>query len=145
MLYFNRVLFSHGNITEANLQREAGYLSSSAFDYVRPENLATAQRAREDYRDMTMGDIERMAERMPWGTADEIIDKIIADAEHAGANTVTVSLNRGAMPHELFMNQIRRFAREVLPALQRHEVKEVPLEDRPLAAAGARGPMQDAG
>src|SRR5262252_8497108 len=35
-LYFNRTLFSHGNISEARLQKEAGYLSSSSFDYVRP-------------------------------------------------------------------------------------------------------------
>ncbi len=45
-LYFQRTLFSHGNITEANLQRDAGYLSSASFDYVRPENLKFAQRAR---------------------------------------------------------------------------------------------------
>jgi hypothetical protein len=26
------------------------------------------------------------------------------------------------MPHDLFMNQIRRFATDVLPAVQRHQV-----------------------
>jgi hypothetical protein len=31
-LYFNRTLFSHGNVSEASLQREAGYLSSASFD-----------------------------------------------------------------------------------------------------------------
>jgi alkanesulfonate monooxygenase SsuD/methylene tetrahydromethanopterin reductase-like flavin-dependent oxidoreductase (luciferase family) len=36
-LYFNRTLFSHGNVSEASRQREAGYLSSASFDYVRPE------------------------------------------------------------------------------------------------------------
>jgi hypothetical protein len=35
---------------------------------------------------------------------------------------VQISLNRGAMPHEMFIEQIRRFARDVLPALQAHEV-----------------------
>jgi len=40
---------------------------------------------------------------------------------------VQISLNRGALPHEMFMEQIRRFAREVLPALQAHEVRRVPL------------------
>ena len=39
LLYFNQTLFSHGNITETSLQRDAGYLSSSSFDYLRPENL----------------------------------------------------------------------------------------------------------
>jgi hypothetical protein len=31
-------------------------------------------------------------------------------------------MNRGAMPHEMFMQQLRWFAKEVLPALQAHEV-----------------------
>ena len=38
-----------------------------------------------------------------------------------------ISLNRGALPHDMFMEQIRRFAREVLPTLQAHEVRRVPL------------------
>jgi hypothetical protein len=39
---------------------------------------------------------------------------------------VQISLNRGAMPQEMFIEQIRRFARDVLPALQAHQVKRVP-------------------
>jgi hypothetical protein len=31
------------------------------------------------------------------------------------------------MPHEMFMHQIRRFASEVLPRLQAHEVTRVPV------------------
>ncbi len=135
-LYFNRTLFSHGNVTEANLQRDAGYISNSSLDYIRPENLAAAARSREDYRDMTMEDVERQAENMPWGTADEVIRRIIDDADHAGSSTVTVSLNRGAMPHEMFMNQIQRFAREVLPALQAHQVKTVPIAQDLTVATG---------
>ena len=41
---------------------------------------------------------------------------------HAGASTVLVSLNRGAMPQEMFLEQLRRFGAEVLPALQTHDV-----------------------
>lgn len=125
-LYFSRTLFSHGNITEAGAQRAAGYLSSSALDYVRPENLPTAMRSREDYRGMTMERIEQLAQSRPWGTADEVRQRILDEADRTGAGTVLVSLNRGAMPHEMFLHQIRRFAREVLPALQAHEVKAVP-------------------
>ncbi len=44
----------------------------------------------------------------------------------AGADTVQISLNRGAMPHEMFIEQIRRFARDVLPALKAHRVDRVP-------------------
>ena len=47
----------------------------------------------------------------------------------AGANTVQVSLNRGVLPHEMFMEQIRRFAAKVLPALQSHRVERVPIAE----------------
>jgi alkanesulfonate monooxygenase SsuD/methylene tetrahydromethanopterin reductase-like flavin-dependent oxidoreductase (luciferase family) len=126
-LYFNQTLFSHGNITEANLQRDTGYLSSSSFDYVRPENLTAVARAREDYRDLTMEQLAKQVEMQPWGPPDEVAQRIIDSADHAGSNTVLVSLNRGVMPHQMFLNQVQRFAKEVLPALQAHEVREVPL------------------
>jgi alkanesulfonate monooxygenase SsuD/methylene tetrahydromethanopterin reductase-like flavin-dependent oxidoreductase (luciferase family) len=125
-LYFNQTLFSHGNITETALQREAGYVSSSSHEYIRPENLAAAARGRQDYRGMTMESVAKDAEQRPWGTPDEVRDRIIAEAARAGANIVNVSLNRGAMPHEMFIEQIRRFGTEVLPALQAHEVAAVP-------------------
>ncbi|HXP29486.1 MAG TPA: LLM class flavin-dependent oxidoreductase [Stellaceae bacterium] len=121
-LYFNRTLFSHGSFTETSLQRAAGYTSQSSSDYVRPENLRAAAQAREDYRNMTLDDVTRLAEHMPWGTGQEVAERIIAAADRAGANIVQVSLNRGAMPQEMFLEQIRRFAREALPALQSHEV-----------------------
>jgi alkanesulfonate monooxygenase SsuD/methylene tetrahydromethanopterin reductase-like flavin-dependent oxidoreductase (luciferase family) len=127
-MYFGRTLFSHGNDTEADRQRSTGYLSSSSFDYVRPENMGAVARAREDYRDITMEQIAANAERLPWGTADEAIEKITHDADVSGSNTVVVSLNRGVMPAEMFMEQVRRFGRDVLPALQAHEVTRVPLE-----------------
>ncbi|HZO30519.1 MAG TPA: LLM class flavin-dependent oxidoreductase [Chloroflexota bacterium] len=127
-LYFNQTLFSHGNFTASRLQKEAGYLTSSSFDYVRPENLEGVAWEREQFRSMTMEKLERQAETMPWGTAEEVRQRLIADADRAGANTLLLGMNRGAMPHELFMNQIRRFAAEVLPALQAHEVKPRPVE-----------------
>jgi len=124
-LYFNRTLFSHGNITETNLQRDAGYLSSASFDYLRPENLAAVSGARENYRDMTMADVERLAQGWAWGSADEVRQRIIDEADHAGAETVLVNMNRGAMPQEMFLEQIRRFGAKVLPALQAHQVAAV--------------------
>jgi hypothetical protein len=33
------------------------------------------------------------------------------------------------LPHEMFMEQIRRFARDVLPALQAHRIARVPLAE----------------
>jgi alkanesulfonate monooxygenase SsuD/methylene tetrahydromethanopterin reductase-like flavin-dependent oxidoreductase (luciferase family) len=126
-LYFNRTLFSHGNITERDLQAQAGYVSNASHDYLRPENVQFISGSRERYRGMTMEGIRQQAENMPWGTPDEIVERIISAADHAGANQVTVNLNRGAMPQEMFLHQIRRFASEVLPKLQAHEVTRVPI------------------
>jgi alkanesulfonate monooxygenase SsuD/methylene tetrahydromethanopterin reductase-like flavin-dependent oxidoreductase (luciferase family) len=127
-LYFNQTLFSHGNFTASRLQKEAGYLSASSFDYVRPENLEGVAWEREQFRGLTMERLERQAENMPWGTADEVRQRLIDDADRASANTVLLGMNRGAMPHAMFMEQIRRFAAEVLPAVQAHEVKPRPVE-----------------
>ncbi len=129
LLYFNRTLFSHGNFTETSLQRQTGYSTQTSTDYVRQENLRAAEHARQDFRSMTMDDIARMAEKMPWGPPQEVAARIIALAEHTGANTVQLNFNRGAMPQDMFMNQIERFAREVLPQLQAHQVTRVPLAE----------------
>jgi alkanesulfonate monooxygenase SsuD/methylene tetrahydromethanopterin reductase-like flavin-dependent oxidoreductase (luciferase family) len=108
-LYFNRTLFSHGNFTETELQRQTGYSSTVSTEYVSPENRRAAQFAREDFRGLTMADIERQAEQMPWGTESEVTERIIEAAESAGADNVQISLNRGVLPHEMFLEQIRRF------------------------------------
>jgi hypothetical protein len=49
-----------------------------------------------------------------------VAQRIIEQADMAGANNVQIGFNRGAMPHDMFMNQIRRFAADVLPRLQAH-------------------------
>jgi hypothetical protein len=76
-----------------------------------------------------MADVERQAEQLPWGTAAEVTERIIEAANTAGADNVQISLNRGVLPHEMFMEQIRRFARDVLPILQAHKVETVPLAE----------------
>ena len=126
LLYFNSTLFSHGNFTETSLQRQFGYTSDASRDYVRPENMRAAEHIREDFRDMTMEDVARLAERLPWGTPQEVAERIITLADHTGANTVQLGFNRGAMPQEMFLEQIRRFARDVLPIVQAHQVTRVP-------------------
>ncbi len=125
-LYFNRTLFSHGSFTETAAQRQAGYVGQHSTDYVRAENQRAAALLRQDFRGLTFEAFERQAENLPYGTPKEVTERIIAAAEHAGANMVQIGLNRGAMPHEMFIEQIRRFAADVLPALQRHEVRSVP-------------------
>jgi hypothetical protein len=96
---------------------------------VSTENRRAAQFAREDFRGLTMTDVERQAEQMPWGGAAEVTQRIIEAAESAGADNIQISLNRGVLPPEMFMEQIRRFAREVLPALQARKVARVPLAE----------------
>jgi len=124
-LYFNRTLFSHGNFTETAKQRQTGYASQHSTDYVRPENQRAAALLREDFRNTTFESLQRQAENLPYGTADEVAERIIAQADHAGANMVQIGLNRGAMPHDMFIEQIRRFASGVLPKLQAHHVRRV--------------------
>jgi alkanesulfonate monooxygenase SsuD/methylene tetrahydromethanopterin reductase-like flavin-dependent oxidoreductase (luciferase family) len=133
ILYFNRTLFSHGNFTETEMQRQTGYSTQASTDYVRPENLRAAANLRSEFRNLTMPQLEEQAEQMPMGTADEVAERIIDAAESAGANQVQIAMNRGCLPHDLFMNQIERFAREVLPRLQAHEVKTVPAAEEALA------------
>jgi alkanesulfonate monooxygenase SsuD/methylene tetrahydromethanopterin reductase-like flavin-dependent oxidoreductase (luciferase family) len=128
-LYFNRTLYSHGNVTEHSKGEATGYVSSASMDYIRPENRRVAERARADFRNMTMEDVARAAENMPWGTAAEVTERLIAAANRTGAGTVILSFNRGAMPQEMFVEQIRRFARDILPALQAHEVSRVPVDE----------------
>jgi hypothetical protein len=77
--------------------------------------------------------VERLAELLPWGSPQNVAARIIALAEHTGAGSVQINLNRGAMPHEMFIEQIRRFAREVLPVLQAHRITRVPAAEEPVA------------
>src|SRR5204862_6942 len=92
-----------------------------------------AANLRSEFRNLTMAQLEEQAETMPMGTADEVAQRIIDAAESAGANQVQLAINRGALPHDLYMAQIERFAREVLPRLQAHEVKRVPAAEEVLA------------
>lgn len=132
-LYFNRTLFSHGSFTDTSKQKDSGYVSQSALDYVRPENMQAAARSRADFRDLTQEIMEQRAQNMPWGSADEVTTRLISTAERLGSNTLLVSLNRGVMPHDMFMNQIRRFAKEVLPALHAHDVRRSDTQEIALA------------
>ncbi len=63
----------------------------------------------------------------PGARRREVTEFLIDAAEQTGANTVLINMNLGAMPNDLFMEQVRRFGREVLPKLQAHEIKRVPL------------------
>lgn len=129
-LYFNQTLWHHGSLQEKNAPtpKDAGFVSSSSFDYVRKENIPFAQLDRNKMREMTIADVEkRVADgKLAWGSPKEVGDKLIEAAEAAGADSIMLQMNLGAMPHEIFLEQIRRFGREVLPRLQAHKVTRIP-------------------
>ena len=78
---------------------------------------------------MTIEQLARNAETAAWGTADEIVERVTAAADACGASTILISCNRGAVPQEMFLNQIKRLGEEVLPRLQTHRVTRIPLAE----------------
>jgi hypothetical protein len=77
---------------------------------------------------MNMVDVEKRVDggELAFGSAREVTERLIETAEHAGANSLLLNINLGARPNALFIEQIRRFGREVLPKLRTHQVKRVP-------------------
>jgi alkanesulfonate monooxygenase SsuD/methylene tetrahydromethanopterin reductase-like flavin-dependent oxidoreductase (luciferase family) len=127
--YFVHTLWHHGSTKEKEAAvKTSGYVSSSSFDYVREENRAAAGLDREKMKAMTVADVEKRIDDglLAFGNAKHVTDKLIADAERYGANNLLIMMNLGAMSHEVFMKQLRRFAKEVLPTLQAHQIKKVP-------------------
>lgn len=132
-LYFVQILWHHGSSLEKESQSGSGYVASTSYDYVRPENRPFAEMDRGKIRNTTLADVEQRvsAGQLAWGSTKQVVEQLIEVAETAGANSVLLNVNLGAMPHELFIEQIRRFGREVLPKLQAHQVTRV----RPAEAA----------
>jgi alkanesulfonate monooxygenase SsuD/methylene tetrahydromethanopterin reductase-like flavin-dependent oxidoreductase (luciferase family) len=120
-LYFFHTLFSHGNLYNVGGQRQSGYVREEGLGWLRPENREDFLRALQGFRKMTADDLKRN-DRLCWGSPAEVRDQLIALAEALGSNTLLLQFNQGAMPHDMFMNQIRRFSAEVLPVLRRHNV-----------------------
>jgi alkanesulfonate monooxygenase SsuD/methylene tetrahydromethanopterin reductase-like flavin-dependent oxidoreductase (luciferase family) len=121
--YFHNVLF---NFDHVRLSTVGGYFQKDATTHLRPELRDAAHDDSIRARDLTVDDIVKRAEAAAWGPPDYVAQQIIAQAEEAGAETILVSMNRGAMPHEMFLNQIYRFGKEVLPRLQAHQITRVP-------------------
>jgi alkanesulfonate monooxygenase SsuD/methylene tetrahydromethanopterin reductase-like flavin-dependent oxidoreductase (luciferase family) len=129
-LYFNQVLWHHGSSAPGQRVNPAaaGYVAASSHDYVRPENRAKVALDREAIRQMNGADVEAKvkAGELAFGSAKEVTERLIETAEHAGADSLLLNLNLGALPHEAHLEQVRRFGREVLPKLQAHRVTRVP-------------------
>jgi alkanesulfonate monooxygenase SsuD/methylene tetrahydromethanopterin reductase-like flavin-dependent oxidoreductase (luciferase family) len=129
VLYFRQTLWHHGTLGFKNAPSREGFVSSTSYDYIRPENRAAAALDREKIRQTTMADIEASVASgaYNWGSAKEVTERLIETAEHAGANALLVNMDLGAVPHDVYLEQIRRFGREVLPRLQAHHVTRVPM------------------
>jgi alkanesulfonate monooxygenase SsuD/methylene tetrahydromethanopterin reductase-like flavin-dependent oxidoreductase (luciferase family) len=124
MLYFFHTLFSHGNLFNVGGQRQSGYVREEGLGWLRPEHREEFLRTLQGFRRTTMDDLRRN-ERLAWGSPAEVRDALIGLAEALGSNVLLLQFNQGAMPHAMFMRQIRRFADEVLPDLRRHTVRAV--------------------
>jgi alkanesulfonate monooxygenase SsuD/methylene tetrahydromethanopterin reductase-like flavin-dependent oxidoreductase (luciferase family) len=126
MLYFLHTLFSHGNISNMERQTQAGYRKEADYDYIRPEHREGFLRGLQGFRQTTLVDLER-SERMAWGSPEQVRDTLIELAESLGAGTLMLNFNQGAMPHDMFVQNLERFGKEVLPAVQAHAVTSVPV------------------
>jgi alkanesulfonate monooxygenase SsuD/methylene tetrahydromethanopterin reductase-like flavin-dependent oxidoreductase (luciferase family) len=112
-------LFNYGHVKREDM---GGYYGKDALGFLRTELRESVATFRDKVAEQTkVSAIETAA----WGSADEVVQNIVETAEHAGAGTVMVSFNRGSMPQEMYLRQIRRFADEVLPRLQAHQVERV--------------------
>jgi alkanesulfonate monooxygenase SsuD/methylene tetrahydromethanopterin reductase-like flavin-dependent oxidoreductase (luciferase family) len=121
--YFYNTLYSFDHVTRENIQQ--GYYSDKSTDYMRKESKDAVANDTAYAGDVTLDGLARQAENFAWGTADEIVERVIAAAEHCGAENVIMACNRGALPQELFLNQVRRLGEEVLPRLRAHKITRV--------------------
>jgi alkanesulfonate monooxygenase SsuD/methylene tetrahydromethanopterin reductase-like flavin-dependent oxidoreductase (luciferase family) len=124
-LYYWRTLFGHGSDLSFSEAQRQGYSGEADLGHLRPESLQAHMAAREVRRRITLEDMQD-SDRWCAGSPEEVRDRLISQAEAVGANTIMLNFNQGAMPHEMNMRVIRRFAEEVLPDLQAHQVTTVP-------------------
>jgi alkanesulfonate monooxygenase SsuD/methylene tetrahydromethanopterin reductase-like flavin-dependent oxidoreductase (luciferase family) len=127
-LYFNQTLWHHGSLAGIREPNRGGYVTATSYDYIKPENRASAGMDREKIRRTEMTDIEARVRsgHLAWGSPKEVADHLIELGEYTGANVLVVNLNLGAVPGELMLEQVRRFGRDVLPRLHAHQVTRVP-------------------
>ena len=58
-LYFVHTLWHHGSLEKASQAKGTGYVSSSSYDYIKPENRSGAGVDREAMQKTTLADIEQ--------------------------------------------------------------------------------------
>ena len=125
LMYLFNTLLRYNQVWQKDVKK-AKYYSSAAFEHLREGTKGTLAEDDTVFNEWTMETVTGAAQHMPLGTADEVVDRIIAECDDAGANNVLLVCNRGDIPHDKYMNQIRRIGEEVLPRLQAHNVTFVP-------------------
>ncbi|MCW2390693.1 alkanesulfonate monooxygenase SsuD/methylene tetrahydromethanopterin reductase-like flavin-dependent oxidoreductase (luciferase family) [Sphingobium sp. B1D7B] len=133
LMYLFNTLLRYDQVWQSDV-RKTKYYSSTAFEHLREGAKGTLAEDDTVFNEWTMDTVRGAAQHMPIGTADEIVARIIDECNDAGANNVLLVCNRGDMPHDMYMNQVRRIGKEVLPRLQAHNVTFVPHAERQQAA-----------
>ncbi len=131
LMYFFNTLLLYDHVTQQNIQK--GYYSSKSFQHLREGKKGTLAEDATVFHEWTVDAVRKYVDQMPIGTADEVVEKIIAECEEAGAQNVLLVCNRGGMPQEMFMNQVHRIGKEVLPRLQKHKVARVKIAEEAVA------------
>jgi len=119
--YFSQ-LFNYDYVGREKMK---GYYGKDAYSYLRPEVRQQVMAGRDNFAANVRNEDANRLGRGAWGSPEEVTAKIIEIAEHAGAGTVMVTFNRGALPQAMYLNQVRRFAAQVMPALQAHSIDRV--------------------
>jgi alkanesulfonate monooxygenase SsuD/methylene tetrahydromethanopterin reductase-like flavin-dependent oxidoreductase (luciferase family) len=133
LLYLFNTLLRYDQVWQKDVNKTK-YYSSTAFEHLREGAKGTLAEDNTVFNEWNMDMVRAAAEHMPIGTADEIVERIIDECDDAGANNVLLVCNRGHIPHEMYLNQIRRIGKEVLPRLQAHNVTFVPHAEQRMAA-----------
>jgi alkanesulfonate monooxygenase SsuD/methylene tetrahydromethanopterin reductase-like flavin-dependent oxidoreductase (luciferase family) len=123
LVYLFNTLLPYGQVYQKDAK---GYYSTTAFEHLRNGAKGTLGEDATIFNEWTMETVRAAAEHMPLGTADEIVERIVAECNDAGADSVLLICNRAHLPQEMFLNQIRRIGTEVLPRLQAHKITVVP-------------------
>lgn len=120
--YFSK-LFNYDYVGRAKME---GYYGKDSHSYLRPELRDQVMAGRDSFAAAApTNQVASRVGRGAWGSPQEVTDGIIEVAEHAGAGTVMVTFNRGSLPQQMYLNQIRRFAAEVMPNLKAHKIEKV--------------------
>jgi len=128
MMYFANTLVAYDHPSQ-DFQKTTGYYGDKAQSHLRGGVKGTLADTSLFHARLTEEQVRAQAEHMAWGPADECVERIIAEADQAGAGTLLLMCNRGGLPHEMFIEQIRRIGAEVLPRLKAHQVTRVPFAE----------------